>query len=113
MKKISDVKYIIGQPDLPKKLLLKAKKLKAIFNVESNFIDNMDYEFCFKKGIYVLSTSPVFAQPVAEMALGLTISLARDIHNAHNDFVNCREKYGGEGSKNSFLLKNKSFGFIL
>ena len=104
--------FIIGQPHLPKEILSKAKNLKAIFNVESNFIDNMDYKYCFEKGIYVLSTSPVFAQPVAEMSLGLTLSLARSIHIAHNDFINKKEKYGGLISKDNFLLKNKKFAFI-
>ena len=105
--------FIIGQPHLPKEILSKAKNLKAIFNVESNFIDNMDYKYCFEKGIYVLSTSPVFAQPVAEMSLGLTLSLARSIHIAHNDFINKKEKYGGSISKDNFLLKNKKFALLV
>ena len=112
LNNIHKATFIIGQPDLPKKLLIKAKKLKAIFNVESNFLDNMDYNFCFKKEIHVLATSPVFAQPVAEMALGLTLSIARSIHIAHNDFIKNKEKYGGEISGNNFLLKNKKFGII-
>ena len=105
-------KYIIGQPDLPTELISKQKILKGIFNVESNFMDNMDYDYCFKKNIHVLATSPVFAQPVAEMALGLTLSIARSIHIAHNDFIKGNEKYGGEISQNNFLLKNKKFGLI-
>ena len=109
---ISSASFIIGQPNLPTALLKKATNLKAIFNVESNFLDNMDYEYCFDKGIYVLATSPVFAQPVAEMAIGLTLSIARSIHLAHNDFINSKEKYGGLNSKNNFLLKNKNFGLI-
>ena len=109
---IDKANIIIGQPSLPKDLLLKAKKLKAIFNVESNFMDNMDYDYCFKKGIHVLATSPVFAQPVAEMALGLTLSIARSIHIAHSDFKNTKEKYGGKISHENFLLKNKTFGLI-
>ena len=69
---ISKADFIIGQPDLPSSILKKAAKLKAIFNVESNFMDNMDYEYCFRNGIYVLSTAPVFAQTVAEIAVGFT-----------------------------------------
>ena len=34
-KNIQKTSFIIGQPDLPKELLIKAKKLKAIINVES------------------------------------------------------------------------------
>ncbi len=104
--------YIIGQPNLPTELLKTQTKLKAIFNVESNFMDNMDYDYCFKNNIHVLATSPVFAQPVAEMALGLTLSIARSIHIAHNDFVKGKEKYGGEISQNNFLIKNKKIGLL-
>ena len=109
---ISNAKFIIGQPTLKLSTLKKAKKLKAIFNVESNFLHNIDYNYCYKNGIYILSTSPVFAQPVAEMSLGLLLSIARSIHIAHNDFLQGKEKYGGEISQNNFLINNKNFGFI-
>ena len=109
---ISKADFIIGQPDLPTDLIQKASKLKAIFNVESNFMDNMDYDYCFKNNIYVLSTAPVFAQTVAEIALGFTISLKRDIHTSHLDFINGNEKYGLEGNLNCSLLQNNKIGFI-
>ena len=111
-KNLQNAHYIIGQPDLPNELIKQQKKLKAIFNVESNFMDNMDYDYCFKNNIHVLATSPVFAQPVAEMALGLTLSIARSIHIAHHDFIKGKEKYGGEISQNNFLIKNKKIGLI-
>ena len=109
---ISKADFIIGQPDLSTDLIQKASKLKAIFNVESNFMDNMDYDYCFKNNIYVLSTAPVFAQTVAEIALGFTISLKRDIHTSHLDFINGNEKYGLEGNLNCSLLQNNKIGFI-
>ena len=111
-KNIHKATFIIGQPDLDKNLLSKASKLKCIINVESNFMDNMDYDYCFENNIHVLATSPVFAQPVAEMALGLTLSIARSIHIAHNDFIRGKEKYGGEISQNNFLIKNKKMGLL-
>ena len=46
------------------------------------------------------------------MSLGLLLSIARSIHIAHNDFINKKEKYGGEISQKNFLIKNKTFGFI-
>ena len=109
---ISEADFIIGQPDLPKSILTLASKLKAIFNVESNFMDNMDYDYCFKNNIYVLSTAPVFAQSVAEIAVGLTISLKRDIHKAHLDFYQKKEKYGLESNLRSSLLLDNKIGFI-
>ena len=111
-KNISKATFIIGQPDLDKELLIKATKLKAIFNVESNFMDNMDYNFCFQKGIHVLATSPVFSKPVAELALGLTLSLIRNIHGSHQKFIESKEVYGLDSNKNSFLLTNKKIGII-
>ena len=101
---IQNALFIMGQPNLDKKLLSKAKKLKAIINVESNFMKNMDYEYCFKKGIHVIATSPVFSKPVAEIALGMTLSLLRNIHIAHSDFVNGKEKYGLESNLKASLL---------
>ena len=112
IKNLPHAQYIFGQPNLPTELLKTQTKLKAIFNVESNFMDNMDYDYCFKNNIHVLATSPVFAQPVAEMALGLTLSIARSIHIAHNDFIKGKEKYGGEISQNNFLIKNKKIGLL-
>ena len=101
---IHKAKFIIGQPDLGNKLLSKAKKLKAIINVESNFMDNMDYDYCFKKGIHVIATSPVFSKPVAEIALGMTLSLLRNIHDAHSDFIKGKEKYGLDSNLKASLL---------
>ena len=111
-KNIHKASFIIGQPDLPKNLLIKAKKLKAIINVESNFINNMDYQYCFKKGIHVIATSPVFSKPVAEIALGMTLSLLRNIHNAHLDFIKGQEKYGLESNLQASLLSEKKIGLL-
>ena len=111
-KNIQNALFIMGQPNLDKKLLSKAKKLKAIINVESNFMKNMDYEYCFKKGIHVIATSPVFSKPVAEIALGMTLSLLRNIHIAHSDFVNGKEKYGLESNLNASLLSEKKIGLL-
>ena len=111
-KNIHQASFIIGQPDLPKEILIKAKNLKAIINVESNFMNNMDYQYCFKKGIYVIATSPVFSKPVAEIALGMTLSLLRNIHNAHLDFIKGREKYGLESNLKASLLSGKKIGLI-
>ncbi|WP_023648243.1 2-hydroxyacid dehydrogenase [Candidatus Pelagibacter ubique] len=104
--------FIMGQPNLDKKLLTKAKKLKAIINVESNFMDNMDYDYCFRNDIHVLATSPVFSKPVAEIALGMTLSLLRNIHNAHSDFIKGQEKYGLESNLQTSLLSEKKVGLL-
>ncbi len=111
-KNIYKATFIMGQPSLDKNILSKAKKLKAIINVESNFMDNMDYDYCFKNSIHVIATSPVFSKPVAEMALGMTLSLLRNIHNAHSDFIKGQEKYGLESNLQASLLSEKKIGLL-
>ena len=102
----------MGQPDLDKKLLSKAVKLKAIINVESNFMNNVDYKYCHKRGIHVIATSPVFSKPVAEIALGMTLSLLRNIHEAHFDFLKGKEKYGLESNLKASMLSGKKIGLL-
>ena len=69
-KNIHKASFIIGQPDLPKNLLIKAKKLKAIINVESNFINNMDYQYCFKKEFTLLQLLLFFQNQLQKLLLG-------------------------------------------
>ena len=109
---IHKASFIMGQPDLDKKLLSKAIKLKAIINVESNFMNNVDYKFCHKRGIHVIATSPVFSKPVAEIALGMTLSLLRNIHEAHFDFLKGKEKYGLESNLKASMLSGKKIGLL-
>ena len=65
--------------DLPRERLVRAQKLRAIFNVEGNFLPNIDYDYCFSHGIRVLIASPAFAVSVAEMALAFALDLARGV----------------------------------
>ena len=109
---IHKASFIMGQPDLDKKLLSKAIKLKAIVNVESNFMNNVDYKYCQKRGIHVIATSPVFSKPVAEIALGMTLSLLRNIHEAHFDFLKGKEKYGLESNLKASMLSGKKIGLL-
>ena len=109
---IQDADFIIGQPALNSTQLSSASKLRAIFNVESNFINNMDYEICFSRGIHVLSVSPVFAQPVAELGVGLALSLLRDIPAAHQAFKENKEVYGLDGNQQAKLLSECTVGYV-
>ena len=109
---IAEIYFIIGQPPLSSALLAKARRLRAILNVESNFLDNMDYEQCFARGIHVLSTGKVFAQPVAEIGLGLALALERNIVGADRDFRAGREVWGGDSNTSARLLSGGNIGFI-
>ena len=105
-------KIIIGQFDLPETRLKRAPSLRAVFNVEGNFLPNIDYPYCFQHGIRVLSTSPVFAEPVAEAALGMAIDLARGITRSDRHFRQGTERYGLAANADAFSLFRQAIGFI-
>ena len=89
-----------------------AKRLRAIFNVEGNFLPNIDYDYCFGHGIRVLVASPAFAVPVAEMALALALDLARGVSKNDRAFHERNEKYGFESNRQCFLFTGSRVGII-
>lgn len=103
---------LIGQFDLPAERLLALPDLKAIFNVEGNFLPNIDYAGCFSHGVRVLNISPVFAEPVAEVALAMAIDLARGISRSDRYFRNGTEKYGLAANHDAYPLFRQKVGFI-
>lgn len=109
---LAHVMAILGQTDLPAERIGHAPKLRAVINVEGNFFPNVDYEACFSRGIEVLSVAPVFARPVAEMALGLALDLARGITAGDRAFREGRERYGLAGNGNAFLLSGATIGIV-
>lgn len=104
--------YVMGQTDLDRSRLERAGKLKAIFNVEGNFLPNIDYEYCFERGIHVLNISPVFAQAVAELGLGMALDLARGITRSHGQFRTGEEVYGLESNQRMFTIAGRTMGLI-
>ena len=104
--------HIIGQPPLSEATLARLSNLRCIFNVESNLLPNMPYDVAFQRGIHVVTTGAAFAEPVAEMGLGMALSLARNIHGADADFRAGREAWGGDGNANARLLSGSRIGII-
>lgn len=111
-QKAADAEIIIGQFDLPESRLQRAHRLKAVFNVEGNFLPNIDYSYCFRNGIRVLSTSPVFAEPVAEATLGMAIDLVRGISKSDRYFRQGTEQYGLAANRSAFSLFRQNIGLI-
>lgn len=101
---------LIGQSPLDRARLDRAPHLRAVFNVESNFLPNVDYAECERRGIPVLSTAPVYARPVAELALAMAISLARRMHEA-DAAVRAGREFKGD-NHDSFLLHGKSLAIV-
>jgi phosphoglycerate dehydrogenase-like enzyme len=111
-EKAAGAEIIIGQIDLPESRLLRASTLKAVFNVEGNFLPNIDYGYCFRHGIRVLNISPVFAEPVAEAALGMAIDLARGISRSDRSFRQGTEEYGLAANREAFSLFRAEVGLV-
>ena len=101
---------LIGQSSLDQARLGRASRLRAVFNVESNFLPNIDYAECHRRGIPVLSTAPVYARPVAEMVLGMAISLARRMHEA-DAALRVGKEFKGD-NHDSFLLHGKPLAIV-
>ena len=109
---LPEVVAIVGQTDLDAARLERASRLRAVINVEGNFAQNVDYAACFQRGIQVLSIAPVFAQPVAEMALGFALDLARGITRADQLMRAGQEQYGLAGARDCFVLQGATMGFV-
>ena len=104
---------VVGQTALPSRRLAQAPRLRAVLNVEGNFLPNVDYAGCFARGIEVLGIGPVFGQPVAEMALGLALAAARDIPRGDAEIRARTEALFDEGvNGRSFLLASKTVGLV-
>lgn len=109
---LAEARYILGQPPLNADAIAAMENLRAILNVESNLFQNMPYGPLFERGIHVLTTGQVFAQPVAEMGLGFALALARQIVDADLAFREGREEWGLEGAGKSRLLSGSEIGLI-
>ena len=103
---------IVGQTAMPAERLARAPNLRAIVNVEGNFLPNVDYAACLDRGVHVLNASPAFALPVAEMALGMAIDLARGIGAADRAMRAGTETYGLESNADAFLLAGSPVGIV-
>lgn len=109
---LAEVRHIIGQPPIAPETLEKLKALRCIFNVETNLINNMPYETLFARGIHVVTTGLVFAEPVAELGLAMALNLARDIVDADLAFRQGKELWGGDGNQKARLLSGADVGII-
>src|SRR3989454_194530 len=109
---LPEASIVIGQTAMSRARLDRARHLKAIFNVETNFLPNIDYQACQERGIWVLSPTAAFATVVAEAALAMAIDLARGITAADRAFRAGWEKYGLAGNQGCFQFTGAPVGII-
>ncbi|MDQ1196021.1 hydroxyacid dehydrogenase [Agrobacterium sp. SORGH_AS 787] len=109
---LPDTVLIFGQTDMPRERLDRAPRLKAIINVESNFLPNIDYQACVERGIWVITPASAFASPVAEASLAMALDLARGITAADRAFRQGTERYGLDGNAETFRFAGAPVGII-
>jgi phosphoglycerate dehydrogenase-like enzyme len=110
---LPDTVAIVGQTDLGAERIARAPALRAVINVEGNFLRNVDYDACFARGIHILVASPAFAPAVAEAALGMAIDLARGITAADRAMRAGTESYDLDVSNGGcFLLGGSDVGVV-
>lgn len=110
---LPEASVVMGEIDLPADRLVRAPKLKAIFNISGNFGTNIDYDYCQTHGIYVLTGGTAFAVPVAELALAMGIDLARGISRHDREFREGRETWFHDGTRDhTFLFTGAPVGII-
>jgi phosphoglycerate dehydrogenase-like enzyme len=109
---LARARYIIGQPAISGETLAQLTGLRCVFNVESNLINNMPYDTLFQRGIHVVTTGAVFAEPVAEMGVGLVLDLFRGITDSDVAFREGKELWGGDGNGSARLLSGADIGIV-
>ena len=103
---------LFGQTAMPRERIARAGRLKAIFNVETNFLPNVDYAECHARDIWVLAPTSAFAEAVAESALAMAIDLARGITAADRAFRSGKAQFGLAGNEHSFMFTRAPVGMI-
>lgn len=109
---LAEARYIIGQPPISPDLLDRLHSLRCVFNVEGNLIDNMPYARLFERGVHVVTTLSVFAQPVAEIGLSFALNMLRDVVEADTAFREGRENWGLASNQNARLLHGAEVGIV-
>ena len=109
---LAETVAILGQTAMPGERLKRAPRLRAIVNVEGNFLPNVDYAAALDRGVHVLNASPAFAPAVAEAALGMAIDLARGISAADRALRAGTENYGLGSNADAFLLAGSPVGIV-
>ncbi len=100
---------VTGGFNTNKNFLKKFNKLKIV-SVFGVGYDGVDLTYCKKNNITVTNTPKVLTEDVADLALGLLISLSRKIHDSH-DFVK-QNKWIKQPFELTSSLSNKTVGIV-
>lgn len=104
----ADVLVVRSATKVTEELLSGAKKLKMVARAGIG-LDNIDQNACRKRGIKVVNTPGASTNAVAELALGIMISMMRNVQKAHHQMKN------GVWDKKSLVgreIEGKTLGII-
>ncbi len=92
-----------------KKFLKKFKNLKIV-SVFGVGYDGVDLNYCKNNNIVITNTPKVLTDDVADLALGLMMSLSRKINEAHNFIL--KKKWSKRPFELTTSLTNKTVGIV-
>ena len=103
---------IAANPVFNKDELATAKNLQVIIEVSGTFPNTIDYDECEQRNIQVLSCSPGFHRPVAEMGLAMLLAGARGLITEHEAFRKMEESWLDDKTHTDFTMYGENVGFI-
>lgn len=112
MEEIKDADLLITQlSPISTETLEKAEKLEAIIILRSG-VENVNLDYCSKRGIKVMNVPGRLAVPVSEYTVGMIISETKNIARSHETIRkgNWTNKYPNQ--EYSFNLKNHNVGLV-
>ena len=110
--KINEVDAIINRNlEITKDIMDKAPNLKVIA-IHGTGIDGVDMDEAKKRGIHVFSTPHQNADSVAELIVGLTLSITRKISLAGKLIGNGKKIANAPAELKGIELRQKTFGLI-
>jgi len=106
------VSVLIGQTAMSRARLDRASHLKAIFNVETNFLPNIDYQACHERGIWVLSPDRCVSRPRSPRQPWRWRSTSRAAFAADRAFRAARRSTAGRVTQGCFQFTEAPVGLI-
>lgn len=103
---------ISATPSVTRNMLEYAPALRAVIEVSGAFPDTIDYQACDARGVEILSCSPGFRQPVAEMGLAMALAGARGLITEHEAFQSGGEGWLQDNPETDFSLHGARIGFV-
>ncbi len=108
---LPDVEAILASGKVDKEMIESAPKLKVISNFGAGY-DQIDVQAATQRGIPVTNTPNITALPTAEIAIGLILSVARNLCVLNENIRENPQNQFGLSKFTGFSLGGKTLGII-